>query len=111
MAGQIVCPQRERYYGQQRLLSCRKKAPSVTTSEQLNTNLLIGDISLLVVDAFHLGICRHQTAEVIDIWLRLTDKSLRMKPASCRVSVVDLTNYKLRQSNWTNDHFQAPPCR
>ena len=45
----------------------------------------------------------------IDIWLRLTDERLSENELAVPkpISVVDLTNYKLRKSNWTDDHFQV----
>ncbi len=105
---QIIRPQRERYYGHTEAIQFVERL-GVTTSEQLNTNLLIGDISLPRGGRFSSGHSSHQTGLDIDIWLRLTDKRLSENELAVPkpVSVVDLTNYKLSQSNWTDDHFQV----
>ena len=105
---QIIRPQRERYYGHTEAIKFIERL-GVTTSEKLNTNLLVGDISLPRGGRFSSGHSSHQTGLDIDIWLRLTSKRLSENELAVPkpVSVVDLTNYKLRQSNWTDEHFQV----
>lgn len=105
---QVIRPQRERYYGHTEAIQFIERL-GVTTSEQLNTNLLVGDISLPRGGRFSSGHSSHQTGLDIDIWLRLTDKRLSENELAVPkpISVVDLTNYKLRKSNWTDDHFQV----
>ncbi|MEZ9701956.1 penicillin-insensitive murein endopeptidase [Vibrio sp. 10N.261.46.E12] len=105
---QIIRPQRGRYYGHTESIQFIERL-GVTTSDELNTNLLIGDISLPRGGRFSSGHSSHQTGLDIDIWLRLTSKRLSENELAVPkpVSVVDLTNYKLRQSNWTEDHFQV----
>ena len=105
---QIIRPQRERYYGHTEAIQFIERL-GIITSEQLNTNLLVGDISLPRGGRFSSGHSSHQTGLDIDIWLRLTSKRLTKNELAVPkpVSVVDLTNYKLRKSNWTDDHFQV----
>ena len=70
---QIIRPQRERYYGHTEAIKFIERL-GVTTSEKLNTNLLVGDISLPRGGRFSSGHSSHQTGLDIDIWLRLTSK-------------------------------------
>ncbi|NVN84364.1 MULTISPECIES: penicillin-insensitive murein endopeptidase [unclassified Vibrio] len=105
---QIIRPQRGRYYGHTEAIQFIERL-GITTSEQLDTNLLVGDISLPRGGRFSSGHSSHQTGLDIDIWLRLTSKRLSVNELAVPkpVSVVDLTDYKLRKSNWTDDHFQV----
>lgn len=105
---QIIRPQRGRYYGHIEAIRFIERLGG-TTSEKLNTNLLVGDISLPRGGRFSSGHSSHQTGLDIDIWLRLTNKRLSENELAVPkpMSVVDLTNYKLRQPNWTDDHFQV----
>ncbi|OCH55281.1 penicillin-insensitive murein endopeptidase [Vibrio cyclitrophicus] len=105
---QIIRPQRGRNYGHIEAIRFIERLGG-TTSEKLNTNLLVGDISLPRGGRFSSGHSSHQTGLDIDIWLRLTNKRLSENELAVPkpMSVVDLTNYKLRESNWTDEHFQV----
>ena len=105
---QVIRPQRKRYYGHTDAIRF-VEALGRTVNDNLNQVLMIGDISLPRGGRFSSGHSSHQTGLDIDIWLRLNDHNLSLNQLAVPtpVSVVDLTNYKLRTSNWQNNHFEV----
>ncbi|NAX20699.1 penicillin-insensitive murein endopeptidase [Vibrio sp. V39_P1S14PM300] len=104
---QVLRSQRARYYAHPQTIEyIESLAAKVNAS--LNTNLLVGDLSLPQGGRFSSGHSSHQTGLDIDIWLRLSSVKLNdselAKPEP--VSVVNLQQYRLTRENWQQKHFQ-----
>lgn len=104
---QVLRSQRERYYGHPEAISFIERLGSLS-DKQLNTRLLIGDISLPKGGRFSSGHSSHQTGLDIDIWLKLADSEWSQQQLSdpTPLSVVDLKQYQLLKQNWDERHFE-----
>ena len=104
---QVIRSQRERYYGHPEAISFIERLGALS-QQHLDTNILIGDISLPQGGRFSSGHSSHQTGLDIDIWLRLADSPLSdsqlAKPTPH--SVVNLEEYRLLKSQWDQRHFE-----
>lgn len=104
---QVLRSDRLRYYGHPQTVSFIQRLSDLA-SDNLDTTLLIGDMSLPQGGRFSKGHKSHQTGLDIDIWLRLADKRLSAhqllhpKP----LSVVNIQQYKLLKKNWDLRHFE-----
>ena len=105
---QILRPQRARYYGHPNAIAYIQRLAS-QTSQQLDTQLLIADISLPQGGRFSSGHSSHQTGLDIDIWLRFSDAKLTSKELEKPepYSVVNLERYKLLKEQWQQEHFDV----
>ena len=104
---QVLRSERLRYYGHPSSVSFIQRLAALT-SEQLDTTLLIADMSLPKGGRFSTGHRSHQTGLDIDIWLKLADKRLSAQQLSNPkpLSVVNLKQYKLLKQNWDLRHFE-----
>lgn len=104
---QVLRTQRARYYGHPDAVSFVQRLAAMTHS-RLNTQLLIGDISLPQGGRFSSGHSSHQTGLDIDIWLRLSDSPLSPKELEqpTPFSVVNLKQYQLLKKHWDERHFE-----
>tara|TARA_Y100001956_G_scaffold12242_1_gene11507 strand:+ start:3076 stop:3927 length:852 start_codon:yes stop_codon:yes gene_type:complete len=104
---QVIRSQRDRYYGHPNAISFIERL-GVLSQQHLDTNILIGDISLPQGGRFSSGHSSHQTGLDIDIWLKLADTRLSdsqlAKPTPH--SVVNLEEYRLLKSQWDQRHFE-----
>jgi penicillin-insensitive murein endopeptidase len=104
---QVIRSQRERYYAHPDTVNFIQILAK-QTYQDLNSILLIGDLSLPQGGRFSSGHSSHQTGLDIDIWLRLTKEPLSKqelaKPKA--VSVVHVKQFELNQKRWSDEHFQ-----
>ncbi|PFG46286.1 penicillin-insensitive murein endopeptidase [Vibrio sp. ES.051] len=104
---QVLRHKAKRYYGHPNTIRFLEKL-ALKAHQELNTTLLIGDLSLPRGGRFSSGHKSHQTGLDIDIWLRLADEPLSdtelrfLKP----MSVVDLKGYVILDNYWEGRHFE-----
>jgi penicillin-insensitive murein endopeptidase len=104
---QVLRSRTKRYYGHPHTIGfiegLAKKA-----NQDLNTTLLIGDLSLARGGRFSSGHSSHQTGLDIDIWLRLADEPLSYNELQLPkpMSVVDLKKYQILEHRWEVRHFE-----
>lgn len=104
---QVLRSRTKRYYGHPNTIGFIEKL-ALKASQDLNTTLLIGDLSLPRGGRFSSGHSSHQTGLDIDIWLRLADTPLSYNELQLPkpMSVVDLKKYKILDHNWEDRHFE-----
>lgn len=104
---QVLRSERLRFYGHPETVSFIQRLADLA-SDQLNTTLLIADMSLPKGGRFSTGHRSHQTGLDIDIWLKLADKKLSPQQLSNpkAMSVVNIRQYKLLKNNWDFRHFE-----
>ncbi|WGV99743.1 penicillin-insensitive murein endopeptidase [Vibrio sp. YMD68] len=104
---QVLRRDRARYYGHPNAIHFIQTLAE-QTKRDLNSGILIGDISLPQGGRFSSGHSSHQTGLDIDIWLRLADAPLSAPQLAepTPLSVVDIKHYQLTQSNWEPRHFE-----
>lgn len=104
---QVLRSERLRYFGHPNSVSFIQRLGEFS-AHQLQTNLLVGDISLPRGGRFSSGHSSHQTGLDIDIWLKLADERLSAQQLSQprAISVVDIEQYRLQKQNWDSRHFQ-----
>ncbi|MGC9403762.1 penicillin-insensitive murein endopeptidase [Vibrio genomosp. F10] len=104
---QVLRRDRGRYYGHPNTIHFAQTL-AAQSKRNLNSGILIGDISLPQGGRFSSGHSSHQTGLDIDIWLRFADAPLSAsqlaKPTP--LSVVDIKHYQLTQSHWDPRHFE-----
>ncbi len=104
---QVLRSKTKRYYGHPHAIrfieDLARKA-----NQDLNTTLLIGDLSLARGGRFSSGHSSHQTGLDIDIWLRLADEPLSYNELQLPkpMSVVDLKKYQILEHRWEKRHFE-----
>lgn len=103
---QVLRSKTKRYYGHPHSILFIEKL-SQKVQQELDTTLLIGDLSLARGGRFSSGHSSHQTGLDIDIWLRLADKPLSYNELQLPtpMSVVDLKNYQILEHRWEDRHF------
>ncbi|AUI85368.1 penicillin-insensitive murein endopeptidase [Vibrio azureus] len=104
---QVLRSQTRRYYGHPNAITFLQKLGK-KAQQDLDTHLLIGDMSLARGGRFSSGHSSHQTGLDIDIWLRLADVPLSDNELKIPkpLSVVDLKNYRILDKNWDPRHFE-----
>ncbi|MFM2589050.1 penicillin-insensitive murein endopeptidase [Vibrio sp. TBV020] len=104
---QVIRSQRARYYGHPNAISFIERLAKLSQRE-LNTSILIGDISLPQGGRFSSGHSSHQTGLDIDIWLKLADTPLSVSELAKPTphSLVNLEQYQLLKNNWDLRHFE-----
>lgn len=103
---QVLRSQRARYYGHPNAISFIERLAQFS-NEQLQTQILVGDLSLPQGGRFSSGHSSHQTGLDIDIWLKLVDTPLSQQQLANPepLSVVNLNEYRLVKNNWQPNHF------
>lgn len=104
---QVLRSRTKRYYGHPNTIGFIEKL-ALKASQDLNTTLLVGDLSLPRGGRFSSGHSSHQTGLDIDIWLRLADTPLSYNELQLPkpMSVVDLKAYKILEEHWEDRHFE-----
>lgn len=104
---QVLRSRSNRYYGHPSTISFIKQL-AFKANQELNTTLLIGDLSLPRGGRFSSGHSSHQTGLDIDIWLRLADQPLSYNELQLPkpMSVVDLKGYSILDNRWDSRHFE-----
>ncbi|WP_045400205.1 penicillin-insensitive murein endopeptidase [Vibrio hyugaensis] len=104
---QVLRSKTKRYYGHPHTISFVEELAK-QANHDLNTTLLIGDLSLARGGRFSSGHTSHQTGLDIDIWLRLADEPLSYNELQLPkpISVVDLKKYKILEHRWEDRHFE-----
>ncbi|HAS61971.1 MAG TPA: penicillin-insensitive murein endopeptidase [Vibrio sp.] len=103
---QVLRSQNKRYYAHPDTVAFIERL-SAQARQDLQTHLLIGDMSLPQGGRFSSGHTSHQTGLDVDIWFRLADtklsaSTLRLPKAK---SLVDMSAYRLISRNWDKRHF------
>ncbi|WP_227006650.1 penicillin-insensitive murein endopeptidase [Shewanella donghaensis] len=101
---QVIRSQRQRYYGHPNLVTFISQYSKQLSHEGIN-NILIGDMSMPRGGQFDFGHSSHQIGLDVDIWLKLTDRSLTneqiQKPM--HQSVVNKASFSVNDA-WLNKH-------
>ncbi|WP_428772304.1 penicillin-insensitive murein endopeptidase [Vibrio sp.] len=104
---QVLRAERGRFYAHPETVQFVQELAS-QVAQKLETQLLVGDLSLPQGGRFSTGHASHQTGLDADIWLRFADQPLSplqlAKPTP--LSLVDLANYRLKREQWQPRHFQ-----
>ncbi|MCQ9061249.1 penicillin-insensitive murein endopeptidase [Vibrio sp. 378] len=104
---QVLRSKTKRYYGHPKTIEFIENL-ALKAHQNLNTTLLIGDLSLPRGGRFSSGHSSHQTGLDIDIWLRLADQPLSYNELQLPkpMSVVDLKGYSILNHRWEERHFK-----
>ncbi|WP_076585859.1 penicillin-insensitive murein endopeptidase [Vibrio ostreicida] len=104
---QVLRSQNRRYFGHPKAVDFIERFAQ-RAQQSLETNLLVGDISLPQGGRFSSGHSSHQTGLDIDIWFKLADERLSADQLSHPepLSVVNLKRYRLIKHHWQERHFE-----
>lgn len=104
---QVLRSERTRYYGHPNAIRFVQSLAQQAKRE-LNSVILIGDLSLPQGGRFSTGHSSHQTGLDIDVWLRLTEARLSTQQLAnpTPLSVVDIDRYQLVKPRWEPRHFE-----
>ena len=104
---QVVRSERGRYYAHPKTVSFIQDLGKLS-SQKINKQLLIADISLAKGGRFAHGHSSHQTGLDIDIWLKLLNKKLTKKQLAepYSISLVDKNSFTIREKHWQDAHFE-----
>ena len=104
---QVLRSKTKRYYGHPHTINFVEEL-ALKAHQDLNTSLLVGDLSLARGGRFSSGHSSHQTGLDVDIWLRLADEPLSYNELQLPkpMSVVDIKKYKILDNRWEDRHFK-----